>query len=71
MRENTERPEGIKAGVCKLVGTSAEVIYRSVIELLDNKKAYAQFARRPNPFGDGKAAERIVAALKDFRSNPT
>jgi UDP-N-acetylglucosamine 2-epimerase (non-hydrolysing) len=70
MRENTERPEGVKAGVCKLVGTSAEVIYRSVIELLDNKHAYAQFARRPNPFGDGKAAERIVAALKDFRSHP-
>ena len=66
MRENTERPEGVKAGVCKLVGTSAEVIYRTVTELLDNPQAYARFARRGNPFGDGKAAQKIVAALKDF-----
>jgi UDP-N-acetylglucosamine 2-epimerase (non-hydrolysing) len=64
MRKNTERPEGVKAGVCKLVGTSADVIYRTVTELLDNKKAYAEFARRRNPFGDGHAAEKIVAALK-------
>jgi len=68
MRENTERPEGIKAGVCKLVGTSAEVIYRTVTQLLDDKKAYAQFARRRNPFGDGKAAQKIVAALKELPS---
>jgi len=67
MRENTERPEGVKAGVCKLVGTSAEVIYRTVLHLLDDKQAYARFARRRNPFGDGKAAQRIVAALKDLR----
>ena len=46
------------------------MIYNSVSELLDNKQAYARFARRPNPFGDGKAAERIVAALNDFRSHP-
>ena len=64
MRENTERPEGVKAGVCRLVGTSSEVIYRTVTELLDNPKAYAEFARRRNPFGDGKAAQKIVAALK-------
>jgi UDP-N-acetylglucosamine 2-epimerase (non-hydrolysing) len=69
MRENTERPEGVKAGVCKLVGTSADVIYRTVTELLDNKQAYARFSRRRNPFGDGKAAQRIVAALKDAALN--
>jgi UDP-N-acetylglucosamine 2-epimerase (non-hydrolysing) len=68
MRENTERPEGVKAGVCKLVGTSAEVIYRAVTQLLDDPRAYAQFARRRNPFGDGKAAQRIVAALQKVRS---
>jgi len=68
MRENTERPEGVKAGVCKLVGTSPEVIYRTVTQLLDDPRAYAQFARRRNPFGDGKAAQRIVAALKDLPS---
>ena len=64
MRENTERPEGLKAGVCKLVGTSAELIYRTVTKLLDDKKAYARFTRNPNPFGDGKAAQKIVAVLK-------
>jgi UDP-N-acetylglucosamine 2-epimerase (non-hydrolysing) len=69
MRENTERPEGIKAGVCKLVGTSAQVIYRTVTELLDNKRAYAQYARRRNPFGDGHAAQRIVSALHDHLSS--
>ncbi len=68
MRENTERPEGVKAGVCKLVGTSAEKVFRTVTRLLDDHRAYAQFARRPNPFGDGKAAQRIVAALHDLRS---
>jgi UDP-N-acetylglucosamine 2-epimerase (non-hydrolysing) len=71
MRENTERPEGVKAGVCKLVGTSAEVIYRTVTELLDDKKAYARFARRRSPFGDGKAAQKIVAVLRDLIHNPS
>jgi len=66
MRENTERPEGVKAGVCKLVGTSADVIFRTVTQLLDDRKAYARYARRPNPFGDGQAARRIVAALQKF-----
>ena len=64
MRANTERPEGVDAGVCQLVGTSAKVIYNSVSELLDNKQAYARFSRNPNPFGDGHAARKIVSALK-------
>ena len=64
MRKNTERPEGLHAGVCKLVGTSAEVIVRTVGQLLDDQQAYARFARRRNPFGDGKAAQKIVATLK-------
>jgi len=67
MRENTERPEGVKAGVCKLVGTSADVIFRTVTQLLDDRRAYSHFARRRNPFGDGKAAQKIVAALADLR----
>jgi UDP-N-acetylglucosamine 2-epimerase (non-hydrolysing) len=71
MRGNTERPEGLKAGVCKLVGTSADVIYRTVTHLLDDKRAYARFARRRNPFGDGKAAQKIVAALKDLSFKPS
>jgi len=70
MRENTERPEGVKAGVCKLVGTSSDLIYRTVTELLDNKKAYSQFGKRRNPFGDGNAARKIVAALHKLRTQP-
>jgi UDP-N-acetylglucosamine 2-epimerase (non-hydrolysing) len=66
MRKNTERPEGLRAGVCKLVGTSAEVIVRTVEHLLDDQQAYARFGRRSNPFGDGKAAQRIVATLKNI-----
>lgn len=65
MRENTERPEGVKSGMCVLVGTSADVIYRTVTHLLDNQREYSRFARRRNPFGDGKAAQRIVAALQN------
>ncbi len=68
MRTNTERPEGVKAGVCKLVGTSSKVIYKVVSELLDNKQFYARFARRRNPFGDGHASQKIVAALKNLHS---
>ncbi len=64
MREKTERPEGVQAGVCKLVGTSTEVIVRTVKQLLDDPKAYAQFSKRRSPFGDGKAARKIVATLK-------
>ena len=63
MRENTERPEGVKSGVCKLVGTSGDFIYSTVTKLLDSKKAYARFGRRPTPFGDGHAARKIVDAL--------
>lgn len=70
MRENTERPEGVKAGVCKLVGTSADVIYTTVTELLDNTKAYSRFGKRRNPFGDGKAAQKIVAALRNLPIGP-
>jgi UDP-N-acetylglucosamine 2-epimerase (non-hydrolysing) len=69
MRKNTERPEGLKAGVCELVGTSAEVIVRTVGQLLDDRQAYARFTRRRNPFGDGRAAQRIVATLKHILTN--
>lgn len=63
MREKTERPEGIEAGVCQLVGTDPETIRSSVVRLLDDKEAYQRFASRRNPFGDGKAAPRIVRHL--------
>ena len=55
MREKTERPEGVQAGVCKLVGTSTESIVSAVVRLLDDRRAYRRFAARHNPFGDGTA----------------
>ena len=63
MRETTERPEGIDAGVLKLVGTDESVIVREAAQLLDDEAAYARMARSANPYGDGHAAERIIDAL--------
>jgi UDP-N-acetylglucosamine 2-epimerase (non-hydrolysing) len=63
LREVTERPEGVEAGVLELVGTDRERILRSARRLLDDKAAYQAMAAAKNPFGDGQAAERIAAAL--------
>ncbi|HEX8644087.1 MAG TPA: UDP-N-acetylglucosamine 2-epimerase (non-hydrolyzing) [Allosphingosinicella sp.] len=60
MREVTERPEGIAAGFARLVGTDRERIVREAAAVLDGTTG---FAEGPNPYGDGRAAERIVAAL--------
>lgn len=64
MRDTTERPEGIKAGTLKLVGTDEDVIYQNFTELLDNKEAYNAMARAANPYGDGHACERIADILE-------
>jgi UDP-N-acetylglucosamine 2-epimerase (non-hydrolysing) len=63
MRETTERPEGIEAGALKLVGSDPADILKEASRLLDDPSAYAKMARTANPYGDGHAAERIVAAL--------
>jgi UDP-N-acetylglucosamine 2-epimerase len=62
-REETERPEAIAAGTARLVGTSADRIYAAASELLDNPAAYSEMAGRPNPFGDGYTARRIVDSI--------
>lgn len=64
MRETTERPEGIKAGTLKLVGTNEEVIYKEFTKLLDNKEEYNLMAHATNPYGDGHASERIADVLE-------
>ena len=66
LREVTERPEGIEAGVLKLVGTATRLIVQEANRLLDDPVAYASMARASNPFGDGHAAERIVQALLTY-----
>ncbi len=70
LRDTTERPEAIEAGVARLVGTNPDVIFRSVARLLDDPLAYAQMAHPENPFGDGLASRRIVAALADRERLP-
>jgi UDP-N-acetylglucosamine 2-epimerase (non-hydrolysing) len=63
LREVTERPEGVEAGVLKLVGTATSHIVQEARRLLDDESAYAAMAKASNPFGDGHAAERIVHSL--------
>jgi UDP-N-acetylglucosamine 2-epimerase (non-hydrolysing) len=63
VREETERPEGIDAGTAKLVGTDREALVRELTALLTDPEAYAAMANAVNPYGDGKAADRIVDIL--------
>ncbi len=63
MRDTTERPEGVRAGTAKLVGTSRERIVAEAERLLHDPAAYAAMAQAHNPYGDGHAGERIVATL--------
>ena len=62
-RETTERPEAVRAGVARLVGTHTERIVSEVRQLLDDRSQYAAMAHANNPYGDGHASERIVDAL--------
>ena len=64
MRDTTERPEGIKAGTLKLVGTSEQVIYDNFKLLLENKEAYEAMSKANNPYGDGFASKRIADILE-------
>ena len=64
MREKTERPEAVEAGVARLVGTRVESIVRDASWLLSDEQARVAMLNIPNPFGDGHAAERIVNGLR-------
>jgi UDP-N-acetylglucosamine 2-epimerase (non-hydrolysing) len=66
MREHTERPEAVRAGTVRLVGTSERKIVRHVHELLVNGRAHRAMARAHNPYGDGRASQRIVRALSSY-----
>jgi UDP-N-acetylglucosamine 2-epimerase (non-hydrolysing) len=68
MRDTTERPEAVTAGTVKLVGTDGEVIVAEATRLLTDRAAYEAMARAHNPYGDGKATGRILAACADFLS---
>ena len=64
MRENTERPEAVVAGTVKLIGTHRQRLVDEVSLLMDSEEVYQGMANAVNPYGDGKAAERTVAAIK-------
>ena len=68
MRDTTERPEGIKAGTLKLVGTDEAVIYESFKLLLENADAYDAMAKASNPYGDGFACRRIADILESGKT---
>lgn len=63
LRDTTERPEGVEVGTLKLVGTESEKVKEEMEELLDNDAEYQRMAQAKNPYGDGKASERILDAI--------
>lgn len=66
MRDTTERPEGIKAGTLKLVGTNEETIYKEFKLLLNDQEEYNQMSTASNPYGDGFASKRIADILEKY-----
>jgi len=68
MRDTTERPEAVEAGTVKLVGTNKEAIIKEAQKLLDDKKEYEKMSKAHNPYGDGKACERIVNFIKEAKN---
>ena len=71
MRDTTERPEGVAAGTVRLVGASAERIVAETSLLLGDEDAWAEMANARNPYGDGQASRRIVAAISDWFEKQT
>lgn len=65
MRDTTERPEALESGTVRLVGTNHDLIVEEVSTLLDNQSVYDKMSRAVNPYGDGKACDRIVYALRN------
>lgn len=63
LRDTTERPEGVAAGTLKLVGTEVDKVRTEMIRLLEDETAYDEMANAKNPYGDGKAADRIMDAI--------
>lgn len=66
LRDVTERPEAVEAGTVKLVGTDADIIVNEASKILNDENEYAKMSRAINPYGDGKASERIVNAILKY-----
>jgi len=69
LREQTERPEAVEAGTVKLVGTDRQAIVREATRLLDDRAEYERMSRLHNPYGDGRASERIAERIASFLSD--
>lgn len=66
LRDTTERPEGLQAGTLKLVGTKQAIVKKEMLALLEDKELYQAMATAKNPYGDGKASQRIIAAIEYY-----
>jgi len=66
LREETERPEAVEAGTVKVIGTDLKTIVSETEHLLESKEVYEQMARAHNPYGDGKASEKIIAFIRNI-----
>lgn len=71
LRQVTERPEGVAAGSARVVGTDPDAVVAAAVRLLEDPQEHAQMARVQNPYGDGKASQRIIKALLEFSSSST
>lgn len=71
MRDTTERPEGVTAGTAKLIGTDKDRIVSEIFTLLDDDTTYSAMARAHNPFGDGKASQRIAEIIANASRQKT
>lgn len=68
LRNETERKEGLKAGTIKLIGTDYNNVYKSIKNILDNKKEYKKMTKAINPYGDGNASKKIVEIIDEIYS---
>lgn len=66
LRDTTERPEGVRAGTLKLVGTDPVRVKDAMAELLTDETLYRKMSQAPNPYGDGRASERIVQSIQQY-----
>jgi UDP-N-acetylglucosamine 2-epimerase (non-hydrolysing) len=67
LRKNTERPEAAQCGLARIIGTNPDAIVKHVDELVEDRVAYRRMAMAANPYGDGRASERIVEVLRNWR----
>lgn len=71
LRDTTERPEGLETGALKLAGTNEQTVYQLMTDLLTNPALYKQMAEAANPYGDGRASQRILAAIAYYLGRTT